>query len=107
MSSVSPWNETRRACLRAFCDTLFPRLQFSADPHGFWNRAASDFGVDAALLESLEMHAPAQSRLGALRLLDVLASLGFCAAEQAQRERTLHAVMNSSPDAAAGLQALI
>jgi choline dehydrogenase-like flavoprotein len=107
MSTDSPWTETRRACLRAFCDTLFPRLNVPPDLHGFWKRTASDFGVDLAQLESLELYAPPQLRAGALQVLDALAALDMLAADQAQRERLIHGVMQSSPQAALVVQALI
>jgi choline dehydrogenase-like flavoprotein len=107
MSIASPWTETRRACLRAFCDTVFPRLHVQPDPHGFWNRTASDFGIETALLDALELHAPAQLRVGALQLFDALASLGMLAADQPQREQLLHRLMQSSPLVAVGVQALI
>ena len=107
MSSDSVWTETRRGCLRAFCDTLFPRLQVDSDAHGFWRRSASDFGVDRALLESLELHLPAQSRAAALQLLDALVAHGFTSGDQAQREHVLHAIMQTSVTAAIGVQSLM
>jgi len=107
MPNNSQWTETRRECLRAFCDTLFPSLAIEPDPHGFWHRAASDLGVHLALADAIEnVFAPVQ-KAGAFRLLDALDGMGFCVAELGQREHLLHSMLESSPAATVGIGRLV
>ncbi|HKP56044.1 MAG TPA: GMC family oxidoreductase [Polyangiales bacterium] len=107
MSNSSPWNETRRDCLRSLCDTLFPALNVESDPHGLWRRAASDQGVHLALLDVLENHVPPVQRAGTLQLLDALSAMGFTGAQQDAREKMLMAVYNGSPQTRIGVGGLM
>jgi choline dehydrogenase-like flavoprotein len=107
MSNSSPWNETRRECLRSLCDTLFPSLTVEPDPHGLWRRSASDQGVHLALLDVLENYVPPLQRAGTLQLLDALSAMGFATASQAEREKLLLLVYNSSPQTRVGVGGLM
>lgn len=107
MSTSSQWTETRRDCLRAFCDTLFPSLAIAPDPTGFWKRSASDLGVHLALADSIENVFTPAGKAGAFRLLDALAGLGFSARDLESREKLLISMLESSPVAAVGIGRLI
>jgi choline dehydrogenase-like flavoprotein len=107
MSNISHWTETRRECLRAFCDTLFPSLSIAPDPNGFWKRSASDLGVHLALADAVENTFTPAGRTGVFRLLDVLAGINFCAADLSVREHLLNSMLQSSPAAAVGIGRLM
>jgi acyl-CoA reductase-like NAD-dependent aldehyde dehydrogenase/choline dehydrogenase-like flavoprotein len=108
------FDEVQRRTLLAFCDTLVPSLQppegadGAGDPHGFWARAASHFGVpeaiEAALLQS---GAPQEQLDGLAALLDSMAAQGMVAgAPQEARERLIHACADSGPEALAAIHTL-
>jgi choline dehydrogenase-like flavoprotein len=96
-------NETRRAVLRALCDTFIPSVKVSDDPTGFWARAASDIGVDCVLARNLKEDVPPQLYDGLVGLLDGLAAQGFVKASQGQRENILAQISRSSPQGAQGV----
>jgi choline dehydrogenase-like flavoprotein len=96
---------TQRTVLRAVCDTFFPSLEESNDPHGFWRRKASDLQVDLMVEAYLSANVPESMRAGLYFLLEALASFGFTDASQQAREQLLQQMAASSPDAAAGLDA--
>lgn len=100
------WTEARRASLTAFCDCTFPSLNESTDPHGFWARKASDFGIDLALADVLDQALPEPIRAGLVSLIDAFAGAGIVGLPPAAREGLLQAVAQSSPEAAAGVTAL-
>src|SRR6266480_883145 len=99
-------NDTQRATLRLFCDTIVPRIERQDDPHGFFARTATDIGVDQGveeLIESLDE----ELKAGLAQLLDALDSQGFeRMPSQHSREQVLRNMTLASPDAAAGVQAL-
>jgi choline dehydrogenase-like flavoprotein len=98
--------DTRRAVLRAVCDTAVPRLERDDDPDGFWARSGSDVGAPEALAQAIEQMPPAQrDDLG--RLLDGLAQTGFLLASRRSREQLLSNLAALGPEAAAGGQALV
>jgi hypothetical protein len=98
--------DTRRAVLRAVCDTAVPRLERDDDPDGFWARSGSDGGAPEALSQAIEQMPPAQrDDLG--RLLDGLAQTGFLLASRRSREQLLSNLAALGPEAAAGGQALV
>lgn len=107
MSNNSQWTETRRECLRAFCDTLFPTLPEAPDPTGFWRRSASDIGVHLAFTDAIDNSFTAAAQAGVFRLLDAFAGMGFAGSPLAARESLLHAMIDSSPAAAIGITRLI
>jgi choline dehydrogenase-like flavoprotein len=96
-------SQTQQAVLRELCDTYVPRLNRADDPTGFWARTASDLGVDRVLAQFLVERVSDNQRGGLLGLLDALAAQGFVGAPQDQREGILHAVSQSSQQAALGL----
>lgn len=99
------WTEARRACLEAFSDCVFPKLAVAPDPHGFWAREASEFGIDVAT-QALIDGVPEPARSGLLGLLDAFTDSGFLALPRAQQEELVHAIGASSPEAYAGVVAL-
>ncbi len=107
MSHDNPWTETRRECLRLFCDTLFPALAVSPDPHGFFQRSATAIGVHLAVAHAVENSFTPTGRAGVFALLDSLSSLGFATVDQLGREHLLLAVQNSSPAATVGVTGII
>src|SRR5262249_11952822 len=98
--------DTRRECLRIFCDTLFPSLANEVDPHGFWRRSATELGVPPAFAQTIENLGEAQ-RAGAFSLLDALAEQGFISGDAARREQVLLAIQRSSPAAMVGVGGLM
>jgi acyl-CoA reductase-like NAD-dependent aldehyde dehydrogenase/choline dehydrogenase-like flavoprotein len=108
------FTDAQRRTLLAFCDTLIPSLHppeaenGAGDPHGFWARAASHFGVpeaiEAALLQS---GAPEEQLAGLASLLDSLAGNGMIPeVPQEAREQLIHAFSDSGPEALAGMHTL-
>lgn len=95
---------TRRATLRAVCDTFFPALVERDDPSGFWGRKASDLQIEHLLEAYLRTRLPDASRAGLYFLLDAIGSSGFEDASQEAREQILQQVSALSPDAAAGVE---
>jgi choline dehydrogenase-like flavoprotein len=105
---------TRRATLRAVCDTVVPRLE---PPEGeapageevaaLWRRAAGDLGVPEAA-EGLILQMPPEQRDGLCELLDALGAQGLAGASQASREQILRNVaLLGGTLAAAGIGGLI
>jgi choline dehydrogenase-like flavoprotein len=105
--SQPPFDDRRRAVLRALCDTVVPSLLREHDPDGLWARSATSAGVDVAAEQALLALAPAQ-RDGLLGLLDALDEQRFADRSQASREQTLLnvALLGGGP-AAAGVGALV
>lgn len=96
----------QQAVLRAVCDTFFPACEEKDDPHGFWQRKASDMQVDQMVAAYLKTNLPETLREGFYFLLDAMASFGFVDATQETREQILQQVSALSPDASAGILAL-
>ena len=99
------WTEARRETLTAFADCIFPSLEVQPDPHGFWARKASDYGVDSAVSMVLDQ-APPAAAAGLVALLDALGANGITRMPPPAREQLLSAVAASSPEAQAGIVAL-
>src|SRR5919199_2302386 len=100
-------SEGQRAALRAFCDTIVPRIEREPDPHAFWRSQASDLGVDGGVAELIAGIPDEVVRGGLVQLLDVIASQGLDKApSQASREQLIRNLQLASPDAAAGIAAL-
>ncbi len=98
--------EPQLATLKAVCDTVVPEIERDRDPDGFWARKASDTGADLALAERIGS-APPEQLAGIAQLLDGLSAKGFGTADQTAREQMLAAFAGSSPEAAAGISALV
>lgn len=96
---------TQRTVLRAVCDTFFPSLTGIDDPHGFWQRKASDLHVDQMAEAYLNAFVPEQTRAGLYFLLEAIGSFGFVDASQETREQILQQASALSPEAAAGVDA--
>jgi choline dehydrogenase-like flavoprotein len=101
-----PLSTDRLATLRAVCDTVVPTIVRDVDPDGFWRRRATDVGADRALVAVLD-GMPAQQRAALCQLLDVLAEQGVVNASQSSREQILAGLSMASPEAAAGVEALV
>ncbi|HEX8073602.1 MAG TPA: hypothetical protein VF545_01340, partial [Thermoleophilaceae bacterium] len=100
-------DDSKRGALRAFCDTIVPRVERQPDPHGFWGRSACDIGVDAGVEELIAGIPDEVIRGGLVQLIDVLASQGLDRApSQLSREQLIRNLELASPDAAAGVAAL-
>jgi choline dehydrogenase-like flavoprotein len=100
-------SESQRAALRAFCDTIVPRVEREPDPHGFWGATAGDLGVDAGVAELIAGIPDEVVRGGLVQLLDVIVAQGLpTAPSQLSREQLIRNLQLASPDAAAGIQAL-
>src|SRR5918912_2273678 len=100
-------DEKRRAALRAFCQTIVPRVERDPDPHGFWRTTATDLGVDGGVAELIEGIPDEVVRGGLMELLDVIAAQGLDKAPtQLSREQLVRNLQLASPDAAAGIAAL-
>lgn len=96
------WSESRRASLRAFCDSVFPSLSEADDPHGFWARKASDYGIDLAVAQMLETTVAEPAQSGLVGLLDAFHQHGLAHMPAEAREQLIHGVAGSSPEAAMG-----
>jgi choline dehydrogenase-like flavoprotein len=103
---VTELTESRRAALRAACDTIVPRIEHADDADGFWARRATDVGADAAA-EQLILALPDEQRTGMLELLDGLDALGITRVSPRSREQILGTVSLLGSQAAAGVGALI
>ncbi|MEA2399370.1 MAG: hypothetical protein QOK25_2926 [Thermoleophilaceae bacterium] len=100
-------DDSQRATLRAFCETIVPRVERDPDPHGFWARTATDVGVDAGAAELILGIPDEVIRGGLMQLLDVLGEQGIDRAPtQLSREQLIRNMQLASPDAAAGIAAL-
>ncbi len=104
---MSELSDGQRAALRGVCDTVVPALARDPDPEGFWGRSASDLGVPDGVEQLIAGLAPEmQDGLG--QLLDALAGQGIARSpSQLSREQMLRNVSLASPDAAAGVGALV
>src|SRR4051812_24123180 len=99
--------DTQRQTLRLFCDTVVPRIERDPDPGGFWARSASDVGVPEAA-EEMMGSLDDELRAGMLQLIDAIASQNLARMPtQLSREQVLRNISLSSPEAAAGIQALM
>lgn len=96
-------SESQRMVLRALCDTFIPSLKEANDPLGFWNRTASDIGVDCVLARNLTQDVPADLYRGLVGILDGLNTLAFADSSQDKREGILAQIAESSPEVAAGI----
>jgi choline dehydrogenase-like flavoprotein len=95
-------DDTQRATLTTLCDTFVPSIQRQPDPGGFWARSATDLGVPA-MVEAALASVPEAGLEGIREFLDGLAALGFPDASPVDRERFIHAFMDASPEALAGI----
>jgi acyl-CoA reductase-like NAD-dependent aldehyde dehydrogenase/choline dehydrogenase-like flavoprotein len=108
------FTDAQRRTLLALCDTLIPSLpppeapNGAGNPHGYWARAASHFGVPEAIEAALLQSGAPEEQLAALAsLLDSLAQNGMAPGAPLQaRERLIHAFADSGPDALAGIHTL-
>ncbi|MEY4508508.1 MAG: hypothetical protein RLZZ450_630, partial [Pseudomonadota bacterium] len=103
---ATDWTEARRASLRAFCDCIFPSLPQADDPHGFWARKASDFGIDLVTAQTIDSALAEPVRTGLVGLLDAFAQLGLASVPAAVAEQTIRGVAASSVEAAQGVLGL-
>lgn len=100
--------ETQQSALRDLCDTVVPSIERDPDPSGLWARAASDYGTDRAVEQQLLGIPDPIARGGLIALLDVFAAQGLGdAPSQEAREAILAGVGELSPEAAAGVAALV
>src|SRR5437763_369384 len=100
-------DESQRAALRAFCDTVVPRVEHDPDPHNLWRACATDLDVDAGVEELIGGIPDEVIRGGLVELLGVIADQGLDKApSQLSREQIVHNLQLASPDAAAGIAAL-
>lgn len=95
-------SEIQRDTLTRLCDTFVPSIPRGDDPTGFWRRSASDMGVPEAIEESLTQ-LPVEQLAGLRELLDRLAGEGFNQVSDRERERLVHEIADSSPEALAGV----
>jgi len=96
----------QRATLRALCDTIVPRIERTADPHGFWARRATDLGIERYVEGYLATLRPA-GRAGMQALLDGLAMQDFAGApSDLSREQILTNTALGSSAAGAGIGGL-
>jgi choline dehydrogenase-like flavoprotein len=96
------FDKTQRATLARLCDTFVPSIAHDPDPTGFWRRSASDLGVPEQVEEALA-GVPAAAQAEIREFIDGLAALGFPDASPADRERVIHAFMDSGPEGLAGM----
>ena len=73
-AAMEPLTPRERATLRLFADTLVPCLTASPDSNGFFERSASDLGVDADVARIVESYVLAGDRAAFRRLLHVVES---------------------------------
>jgi choline dehydrogenase-like flavoprotein len=101
-------DDSRRAVLRAICDTVVPAIERDRDPDGFWGRKASDLGTDAGVEQMLAQIPDPELRGGLVELIDALGGQGIARhPSQLSREQILRNASFSSPQAAAGIAALV
>jgi choline dehydrogenase-like flavoprotein len=100
--------DSERAVLRAVCDTVVPSIERDRDPDGFWARRASDLGVDQAAAQLIAEIPDPVIQGGLLQLLQALGQQGMGRIpSQLSREQVLRNASLSSPEAAAGVGALV
>jgi choline dehydrogenase-like flavoprotein len=105
---ITQLNEGQRATLKAFCDTIVPRIERPDDATGFWSRTASDLRVDEGV-EQLLLTAVTDETVqaGLVSLIDALSDQRLASApSQLSREQLLLNMSLASSDAAAGIGAL-
>jgi len=103
---MSEMSESRRAVLRAVCETVVPSIPYEPDPTGLWKRSALDMGADQGI-EQVFSELPADQFDGMMQLLDALGGQGFTSLSQASREQILRNFSMAGPEAAAGVATLI
>ncbi|MSO40878.1 MAG: GMC family oxidoreductase [Solirubrobacterales bacterium] len=104
---MSELSDAQKAALASVCDTVVPAIAREADPTGFWGRSASDLGVPDGVEQLITGLAP-EMQAGLGRLLDALAGQGIRRSpSQPSREQMLRNVSLASPEAAAGVGALV
>ncbi len=103
---MSELTESRRAVLRAVCDTVVPSIPREPDPAGLWGRSATHMGADQGI-EQVFATLPEDQFAGMMELLDGLEQLGITRLSQASREQILKNVSLSGPEAAAGVSTLV
>jgi choline dehydrogenase-like flavoprotein len=103
---MSELTDSRRAALRAVCDTVVPSIPHDPDPYGLWRRTATDVGADQGIEQLLGLM-PAVQRDGLMDLLDGLEQQGITRLSQRSREQVLRNVAMMGPEAAAGVSALV
>src|SRR2546426_8089836 len=99
-------NDSRRAVLRALCDTIVPSIDHDPDPTGLWRRSATDLGADQGA-EQVIAQMPDEVRAGMMELLDGLDQQGITRLSQRSREQVLKNVAMLGPEAAAGVSGLV
>ncbi len=100
--------EVERKVLAAVCDTVVPSLQRSPDPGGFWARSATDMGTHLGVEQMIAGIPDEALRTGLGQLLDAIGAQGMLRApSQLSREQILRNVSLSTPEAAAGVAALV
>jgi choline dehydrogenase-like flavoprotein len=104
--AAKTFSESRRAVLRAVCDTVVPSIEHDPDPTGLWRRSATEVGADQGI-EQLLGQIPDEQRAGMLELLDGLEQQGITRLSQRSREQILRNVAMLGPEAAAGVSTLI
>ncbi len=103
---MSELNESRRAVLKAVCDTVVPSIPRDPDPAGLWSRTATDMGADQGIEQVFGM-LPEEQFAGMMELLDGLGQQGFTNLSQRSREQILRNVSMVGPEAAAGISTLV
>jgi choline dehydrogenase-like flavoprotein len=103
---MSELNESRRAVLRAVCDTVVPSIPHDPDPTGLWGRSATHMGADQGI-EQVFGQLPEEQFAGMMELLDGLDQQGFTRLSQLSREQVLRNVAMVGPEAAAGISTLV
>src|SRR6478672_1476729 len=98
--------DSRRAVLRAVCDTVVPSIPHEPDPTGLWVRSGTDMGADQGG-EQVFGTLPEEQFEGMMELLDGLGQQGFTSLSQASREQVLRNVAMVGPEAAAGVATLV
>ena len=101
-AAVTIFNDQQRATLTSLCDTFVPSIEEDPDPDGYWARKASDLGVPAAI-EATLASVPAELHDPFREFMDALNAFGFNEASAEDRERFVHAFMDASPEALAGI----
>jgi choline dehydrogenase-like flavoprotein len=105
--AASVLSERDRAVLKAVCDMVVPAIERDRDPDGLWCRSASDLGVDQGAAQLIEEIPDPELRAGLVQLLEALGAQGLGRTSQLSGEQILRNTALSSPEAAAGVAALI
>ena len=98
-------SEIQRDTLAKVCDAFAPSLEAEGEHAAFYARAASHLGIPDAIEQHLATRVPEEQLDGLRQLLDALTEQGFNAAPLELREQILHGVMDSGPEALAGISA--